>query len=280
VRAQASGVDSRRSMVTRRVTITLDLALGRGRLTRGATCARSIAATVGSFLLVLVLPTLALGHTTSPGRLAAAVQNELVENPWPDNRIVAGATCVGTNAVTHGYRFYASRFVCRIASWTRPSSVSKARWKVLGDAMRTHDIQLVYTLLGLPANPTKAQVEAAAKRAGLGQARLSTAGIQPVTTTRWRVSPSPIPLSTFTASVNARYELMQIIPDVEAYYYDHRTYAGATITKLIAAYHVHPSVAIRIVTAAGNSYCVEADGGGTTWSEQGPGGAPNLRSCP
>jgi prepilin-type N-terminal cleavage/methylation domain-containing protein len=71
----------------------------------------------------------------------------------------------------------------------------------------------------------------------------------------------------------AQADVRAAIPSVEAYYSDHGTYTGLTLTKIRVSIDsgVSNKVVIPASTLTGNSYCVGANVGGKTWSVAGPG---------
>lgn len=60
------------------------------------------------------------------------------------------------------------------------------------------------------------------------------------------------------------------IPAIEAYYADHNTYSGVTVAALQE--YDYGIKEIRVVTAEGDTYCLESSAGGETYSKTGPGG--------
>jgi hypothetical protein len=222
------------------------------------------------------------GATQARASTTAATTTLKTTNVWSDNRIVVGATCVGTDGSVFRLRdrdVYASRFACLVQAFHRPASTSPVLWTQLAQAFRTQNIPLLFQLLRLPPNPTEAQANAAQLRV-LGLARPDAVGMQPLTATSWRMLPPPIPARSFDASLQVRHVLLGVLPAIEAFYADHHTYVGVTRARLAAApYNTRVPANVRIVHAAANSYCVEAAGASTVWSANGPVPAPVLRPC-
>ena len=63
---------------------------------------------------------------------------------------------------------------------------------------------------------------------------------------------------------------------VEAYYFDHGTYAGLSVTKL-RKLDANVSGALEIVVASKSGYCVQL--GTPSWFARGPVAAVNLGHC-
>jgi hypothetical protein len=241
-----------------------------------------VASTAVAAVAVFAAAGVSQGATQVRASTTAAATTLKTTNVWSDNRIVVGASCVGTDGAVFRVRardFYASRFACLVQAFHRPSSTSTVLWSQLAEAFRTRNIPLLFQLLRLPPNPTQAQADAAQLRV-LGRARPDAVGMQPLTATSWRMLPSQIPAHSFDASLRVRHALLGVLPAIEAFYADHHTYVGVTRARLAAApYNTRLPASVRIVHAAANSYCVEATGTSTVWSTNGPGAAPVLRPC-
>jgi hypothetical protein len=239
-----------------------------------------VAALVACCAFALTLSAVSRGSTSSALLTAPKVELEVKAHGWPDRRIVAGATCVGIGGRWSAQGVLSSsHFGCFVQAWHKPGSVSAQLWSRLGSAIRSGNVALLYRLLGLPTTATPAQVNAAGARV-LGQARPFTVGATAVDATHVRFGSPPISPTAWAASVNARHALLGVLPGVEAYYGDHHTYAGVTSAKLaVAPYNTKVPANVRIVSAAANSYCVQATAAGTTWAVHGPGGAPVLSAC-
>jgi hypothetical protein len=144
--------------------------------------------------------------------------------------------------------------------------------------MRTRDLPRLFALLGLPANPTSTQVNAAAARAGLSHSQSVALGLTVTSATTSMVERPAIPARSFTASVQARKALFEATPAIEAYRTTHGTYAGATLSRLrVIDKTMNPDV--RIVAANRYSYCAEIGSRYTAWFIRGPAAAPALGSC-
>jgi hypothetical protein len=78
------------------------------------------------------------------------------------------------------------------------------------------------------------------------------------------VTPPPPP------SYDPQTNLRTAIPAVEAWYADHGTYAGMTLSKLRAQYDYGISLDLKIVRATKKAYCVESTVAGETWSYVAP----------
>ena len=77
----------------------------------------------------------------------------------------------------------------------------------------------------------------------------------------------------------ARANVRIAIPSVEAYFSDHDTYVGATISKLKASYDA-ALVLATIKSQSATQYCAQAVSGSQTAHRTGPGGAVTLTgSC-
>jgi hypothetical protein len=71
-----------------------------------------------------------------------------------------------------------------------------------------------------------------------------------------------------TAEGQASADIREATPAIEAFHADNGTYAGVTVTGLRTTYDVHvPDV--RIVVTSRDSYCVESDVDGLTYSRNG-----------
>jgi len=234
---------------------------------------------LGLCALGLALASTSSGSTKSARLTAPTVEHALLKTVWADGRIVPGAQCVGIGGVWSKQGQLSTHFACLVNAWHKPASVSAALWNRLGAALRSGNIALVYHLLGLPANPTRAQVDAASARV-LGRVRPGAVGVDAIDATHVQLRPAPIATASFVPSVTVRRAMLAVVPAVEAYYYDHHTYVGVTSAQLAAAPYKTPVPAgVRIVSAKANSYCVEARAAGTTWSVHGPGGMPVLAAC-
>ena len=73
----------------------------------------------------------------------------------------------------------------------------------------------------------------------------------------------------------ARADVREALPAIEAFYSDHITYVGATVTKLQASYDAGLSLA-TVKGASQSAYCVQAVSGNTTAHRTGPSGAVTL----
>ena len=67
------------------------------------------------------------------------------------------------------------------------------------------------------------------------------------------------------------------VPAIEAYYADNNTYSGATLEAL--QQYDYGIVDVRVVTANGETYCLESVTGGETYSKAGPGGEILPGAC-
>jgi hypothetical protein len=162
--------------------------------------------------------------------------------------------------------------------WMRPGRVPLPRWDAMAAAFRTRDEQRIYALLGVAATAPVAEVEAAARRWGLEQTKPVAIGLKVISSARWRSFRPPIGVTAFDRAVATRRLLLSAIPAVEAYYVDHATYSGMTVSALR---RIDPKLSslITIVRATRAGYCVELTAASTTWSQAGPGGAPRLGHC-
>jgi prepilin-type N-terminal cleavage/methylation domain-containing protein len=68
-----------------------------------------------------------------------------------------------------------------------------------------------------------------------------------------------------------------VLPSIEAYYADHKTYAGMTLAALHSDYDsaIVPS-SYSLTNLGDSSYCVSSSSGNRTWKRQGP-GAPIVQ---
>lgn len=197
---------------------------------------------------------------------------------WPDERIVAGASCVGLDLVRIGATDLATSFACRLEVWTRPARVPEMNWRAMADAFRRHDVNRVYALLGVPLSASTAQVDAAGRRWGLGTARPVVIGMRVVSARQWSLTASPFTAAAFASVLLARQQLLYAIPAVEVYYVDHHSYVGVTVANL-QRIDANVSGLVKIVSATRSRYCVQNSSRSTTWSEQGPYGAVRLGAC-
>lgn len=78
------------------------------------------------------------------------------------------------------------------------------------------------------------------------------------------VTPPPPP------SYDPQSTLRTAIPAIEAWFADHGTYAGMTVSKLRTQYDYGISIDLKIARAAKKAYCVESTVAGETWSYAGP----------
>jgi type IV pilus assembly protein PilA len=69
----------------------------------------------------------------------------------------------------------------------------------------------------------------------------------------------------------AQADVRAAIPSVEAYYSDHGTYTGLTMTKIRVSIDSGVSSKVSLAALAANTYCVAATVGGKSWSVLGPG---------
>jgi hypothetical protein len=87
------------------------------------------------------------------------------------------------------------------------------------------------------------------------------------------VTPPPPP------SYDPQTTLRTAIPAIEAWYADHGTYAGMTLSKLRTQYDYGISLDLKIVRATKKAYCVESTVAGETWSYVGPARGLAPGSC-
>jgi hypothetical protein len=78
------------------------------------------------------------------------------------------------------------------------------------------------------------------------------------------VTPPPPP------SYDPQTTLRTAIPAIEAWNFDHGTYAGMTLNKLRTQYDYGISLDLKIVRATKKAYCIESTVAGETWSYAGP----------
>jgi hypothetical protein len=231
---------------------------------------------MGRFVVMLLigsaLATPAIAGDAAPRWTHQRAESDLLTRAWPDHRIVVGASCVGLD------RSVASRFSCYANVYSRPADVPLARWDAIGAAMRSRNTPRLFALLGLPAKPTEAQVNAAAARSGLGHSRPVAVGLRVVSAERAMVARPAIPVHSFAASVRARSALFEALPAIEAYASTNGTYAGVTVTRL-QAIDSTVSTELRIVAASRDGYCAEIGSGSTAWFARGPGATPAFGHC-
>jgi hypothetical protein len=99
--------------------------------------------------------------------------------------------------------------------------------------------------------------------------------VLPGCTSLWGTAAS----SGATAEEQARAEIREATPAIEAFHADNGTYAGVTVTALRTTYDVHvPDV--RIVVTSRDSYCVESDVDGLTYSTNGLRAGVRPGPCP
>ena len=195
---------------------------------------------------------------------------------WPDHRIVVGQTCVGIDPVRRGTAELSTQLVCLMNVFLRPSRIPLKRWDSLGSAFRRHDIPAVYALLGVPAGSDVANVNAAAARWGLRTSHPRTVGVAVSSASAWMPTRPALSVREFGPAVRVRHQLLAALPAVEAYYVEHGTYAGLSVTKL-RKIDANVSAALKIVVATKLRYCVQL--GAPTWFARGPYAAVNLGHC-
>jgi hypothetical protein len=234
----------------------------------------TVAALVGAALAAS-----AAAQNDSAGWTHQRAERAVLTRTWPDHRIVVGASCVALSGRVAGSAgVIGSRFSCLSNIFARPAGVSPTRWDEIGTAMRTRDLPRLYALLGLSANPTSTQVNAAAARAGLSHSYPVAVGLKVTSAGRSSVERPAIPARAFTASVRARRALLEATPDIEAYKATYGTYAGATLSRL-RVIDKSMNMNVRIVAANRDSYCAEIGSGDTAWFVRGPTAAPALGGC-
>ena len=229
---------------------------------------------------------LALGRSGEVSRwTAASAETAVQRSRWDDGRIVLGTRCLPLDPIVQGTdqtpATVASQFDCQVNFVLRPVAVSQTEWDEMGGAIRSNDRARATELLGIPANATAADVDAASRRWGLDGSNTSidVVGIRATSPTDWTRRATPqFDTSTFTQADQLRYQLLLAIPAVEAFYVDHHTYAGMTLPAL-RAIDANVGDRVAILSATDATYCAQATDGQITWSEQGPGGAPLPRIC-
>jgi hypothetical protein len=80
-------------------------------------------------------------------------------------------------------------------------------------------------------------------------------------------------------SYDPQTNLRTAIPAIEAWWADHGTYAGMTLSKLRAQYDYGIPLEVAIVRASKRSYCAESTVGGDTWSYWGRGTGLKRGGC-
>ena len=91
-------------------------------------------------------------------------------------------------------------------------------------------------------------------------------------------STSVIPSTGVDGTADAAANLRAAVPSLEAYYADHATYAGATLTELRR--YDSAVTGVKTVSASETSYCIQSTFRGTTVFRNGP-SAPILPgACP
>jgi hypothetical protein len=93
-------------------------------------------------------------------------------------------------------------------------------------------------------------------------------------------NPPPSEGSTSSSeSLDAPSSIRAAIPAIEAYYYDHKTYTGMTVSKLREDIDAGLP-AIRIVSAKKKTYCIEIAPNGVSFFNKGPGLNIERGHCP
>jgi hypothetical protein len=78
-------------------------------------------------------------------------------------------------------------------------------------------------------------------------------------------------------AASAQASVRGAVPAIEAYYADNNTYSGATLEAL--QQYDYGVKDVRLVTAEGETYCLESTAGGETYSKTGPGGDILPEAC-
>ena len=234
-------------------------------------------ATLGVSILAVVSAGGAHGFVASGSRWTSArAESTVATTTWPDHRIVVGQTCVGIDPIRRGSAELSTQLVCLMNVFLRPTRISLKRWDTMGAAFRRHDIPAVYALLGVPVGSNLATVNAATARWGLRTSHPVTVGVAVRSASAWAARRPALSVRQFGPAVQVRHQLLEALVVVEAYYFDHKTYAGLSVAKL-RKIDANVSTALKIVVATKAHSCVQL--GSPTWFARGPNAAVNLGHC-